>query len=1050
MSSQKAFTIYNAAAGAGKTYTLVKAYIITLLKGEFKDSYKNILAITFTNKAVAEMKTRVLENLVAISNPETPSKHKDLLKELVLEIGITESEIKQKANRILKSILHNYAGFDIVTIDTFTHRVIRTFAYDLGIPMNFEIEMDSETLIEEAVDAVVAKVGVDQELTKVIIDFAISKLEDDKSWDITTELNKIAKLLFSENDREHLNRLSNKTNQDFENLKTLLAKKNSENKSAIISESVAALELIKNNGLENSDFNRGSIPNHFIKLSEGETNVDFKAAWKQNIQEASFYTSKLDTYKKEQIDSIRNTIERTFLETKKKLSQIHLFENIVKNLTPLSILNAINKELIDIKKERRILLISEFNKIISEAIQDQPAPFIYERLGERYRDYFIDEFQDTSELQWNNLIPLIDNALSTETLTGKRGQLTIVGDAKQAIYRWRGGKAEQFINLSSDQNPFSIKEKQVLNLPKNYRSHKNIIEFNNDFFTFLSNDFSDQKHQELYRKGNQQQTNPKDNGYVNISFIEAKNAIDENEIYPQRVFEIIKELKEKRYGLDEICILVRRQKEGALIADFLTEKGLSIISSETLLINNAPEVVFIIDLLTWYVQPDNLMAKANMLHFLSDKLLIQDKHSFLQNVIFTDKNIFSSVLKNYGIDFNLNFLGVNSIYSSAEYIVKSFNLANSAPAYIQFFLDTIFSFSQKHAEGIIGFLNYWNSKKDKLSIVAPEGEEAIKIMTIHKAKGLEFPCVIYPYANIDIYRELEPKTWLSVDKEKYNGFEEVFINYNKSISDYDSRAEKIVVERQAKLELDTFNLLYVALTRAEQQLYIISKKELTSKGESNKNKFSGKLIHYLQYKNLWNPEQLEYGFGNADKPFSQVPHSESKSKNIRLSQFENSEQQYKISIVTNSSKLWDTSQGDAIEKGNLIHDLLSLIYTHNDINKVIADAYLEGRILLQDKEILYKELTKVIEHPELINYFKENNTILNEQEIIANGQLYRPDRIIITSEEYVVIIDYKTGVSSPSHKKQLIQYGEVLIRMGYKIDKKILVYIDKNIALKFI
>ncbi len=1044
------FTIYNAAAGAGKTYTLVKAYLITVLKGEFRDSYKNILAITFTNKAVAEMKTRVLENLVAISSTDTPIKYQGLLDELVLETKIPKEKLKLKAKRTLKSILHNYAAFDIVTIDTFTHRVLRTFAYDLGIPMNFEIEMDSDALIEEAVAGVVSKIGVDKELTKLIIDFALSKLDEDKSWDITLELNKVARLLFSENDREHLNKLSKKKIADFEAFKKLLIHNSKELSKAVVSESKSLLVTINENGLATEDFTRGSIPKHFQKLAAGETAVDFKPVWKQDITNATFYGAKLEEDKKSLIDKIRPEIEETFLTTKQQLVQIQLLKNIIKNLTPLSVLNTINQELIKIKKERRILLISEFNTIISNTIKDQPAPFIYERLGERYRDYFIDEFQDTSELQWNNLIPLIDNAVSTETLSGKRGQVTIVGDAKQAIYRWRGGKAEQFIDLSFDKNPFSVQEKQVLNLPRNYRSHEEIIKFNNNFFTFLSGEFSDENHRQLYLQGNQQKVNSKKDGYVNISFIDAANAEEENEIYPEKVLESIIELIEKGYRANDICIIVRKQKEGAVLADFLSEKGLSIISSETLLINNDPQVGFIIDLLSWFTYPEDFLAKANVLHFLIDRLNIQDKHSFLQKMMIAKKDLFLLELRQLGINFDFDQLALRPLYDAVEYIVSSFNLANVSPAYIQFFLDVVFAFTQKQTDGIIGFLSYWDDKKEKLSIVAPETEEAIKIMTIHKAKGLEFPCVIYPYANIDVYREIEPKTWLNVDKDVYSGFEEVFIDYNKNISEYGSFAQKIIQERQAQLELDTFNLLYVVLTRAREQLYIISKYELSKKGDSNPNKFSGKLIKYLQEKGDWIKDEKKYEFGNPLKPKETEVETEHKAKAIKLSRFDDVSKVYKVNIVTNSGKLWDTAQKDAIEKGNLIHELMASIYTYDDINRSIEDKFVRGEITFFEKDVLKDEIKNVVKHPKLFKYFSSENKVYNERDIIYNGRLFRPDRITIDKEGLTSIIDYKTGIYSDSHADQINEYGNILQEMGHVIENKILIYFDESVTLKYI
>ncbi len=1050
MEPNNAFTIYNAAAGAGKTYTLVKEYLITLLKGGFRDSYKNILAITFTNKAVAEMKTRVLENLVAISDPNTPSEYHDLLKDLVSETKIPEQKLKKRASKILKSILHNYAAFDIVTIDTFTHRVIRTFAHDLGIPMNFEIEMDTETLIEEAVDAVVAKIGLDTVLTKLIINFAISKLEDDKSWDITLELNKVARLLFSENDREHLNRISDKAISDFENVKKKLTQNITELQKQVILNAEQVLKLIESKGLEHTDFTRGWVPGHFQKLAQGETAIDFKAAWKQDVHNASFYGVKLDQHKKEQIDHIRPNIEEAFLKTKQQLIQIRFFKNCVKNLTPLSVLNAINQELLKIKKEKRILLISEFNSIISKSIQGQPAPFIYERLGERYRDYFIDEFQDTSELQWSNLIPLVDNAVATETLAGKRGKITIVGDAKQAIYRWRGGKPEQFIELSSDQNPFSVKQKLVFNLPRNYRSHEQIVKFNNSFFTFLSSDFSNEKHKELYLQGNSQEVNSKKEGYVEISFIKAKNIAEEHEIYPQKVYEIVLELQKKGYKPKDICIIVRKQKEGVAISDFLTEKGVSIISSETLLIKNSPEVAFIVDLMTWFIQPDNVLAKINMLHFLSKDIAKHARHSFLQKMIMTNRFEFELGLKSLGIDFSFDQLALKPFYDAIEYIIGCFNLAKTTPAYVQFFLDVIFMYSQKHTEGMIGFLSYWNDKKNKLSIVAPETEDAVRIMTIHKSKGLEFPCVIYPYANEDLYREIDPKTWLPVNKEEYLGFEEVFIDYNKNIEDYGAHAQKIVATRNAQLELDTINLQYVALTRAKEQLYVISKLDLTSKGQSNPNRFSGKLIAYLKDIGQWNQENNEYSFGNPLKPSVKKLEIKESEEILKLAHFDDSTKTYKVHIVTNSGKLWDTAQKNAIEKGNLIHDLMASVHTIEDVQRVIEEAYRRGEITVSEKETLTYEIQRVVNHPKLSKYFLKENKVYNERDIIFEGRFFRPDKIVIDKNNHTTIIDYKTGVYKDLHAQQIQKYTDILENIGYTVEEKILIYFNEDITLKYI
>ncbi len=1050
MKTNHSFTVYNAAAGAGKTYTLVKEYLIKLFTGTYKDNYKNILAITFTNKAVGEMKSRILENLKGISEPVISEKYQAIFNDIQKETGEDEIVLKNKATSILKSILHNYAAFDVVTIDTFTHRVIRTFAHDLGIPMNFEIEMDTDSLLQEAVDSLINKAGIDKDLTKIIIDFAFNKLDDDKSWDITLELNKTAKLLLSENERFFIQKLSGKTKQDFEKLKQKLKKTEVTSTAYIIDESKKILELLDSNGLQKGDFTRGSIPTHFKKLSEGELLTDFTAAWKQNIETTPFYNAKLENGKKESIDGIRNQIENTFLKTKEKLIEISFLKNIKKNLTPVSVLNEINKELEIIKKEKYILLISEFNSIISDAIKDQPAPFIYERLGERYKDYFIDEFQDTSELQWKNLIPLIDNAMGTESLDGKRGELVIVGDAKQAIYRWRGGKAEQFISLSNDEDPFVTQDKSVINLPRNYRSNAEIIKFNNDFFTFLSQDFSDITHKDIYKEGNCQEINFKENGYVNISLIEAETITEENEVYPQRVLEIILELQEKKYSLSDICILTRRQKEGIAVADYLTENGIAIVSSETLLINNSKEVQFIIDILKLSLKPDDLLLRITILYYLIGAYNIQDKAGFLDKNVKNTVEEFQLYLESLDIIFDLNQLFILPLYESVEYIIRAFKLTQEVSAYIQFFLDVIYDFTQKNAEGIIGFLTYWERKKDKLSIVAPKGKEAVQIMTIHKSKGLEFPCVIYPYANVDIYRELEPKTWYPIEEDVYEGFDEVFINYSKSIAEYGVIGERLVQLRQSQLELDAINVLYVALTRAEEQLYIISKLDLNAKGESNTNKFSGKFINYLKYKGIWEEDVREYSFGNKEIINKNRIESENK-ETLTLESFINTpKEKHNVNIITNTGKLWNTTQQVAVEKGILLHDLLAEIKTEKELDFVLCKAHKEGIISETQEKELTKEIYNIINNKELNQYYQDTNQILNERDILSNGKIYRPDRVVIDQNNIATVIDYKTGLYDSYHEEQVYEYGALLEKLGYQMGKRILIYINEDIKIKYI
>ena len=1045
--------IYNAAAGAGKTYTLVKDYIILLLQTPANDGYKYILAITFTNKAVAEMKTRVLHTLVDLSKMSIKEKENNnsLISAIRSETGLSFDYIKQKADKIVKSILHNYASFDIVTIDTFTHRVLRTFSKDLGISSNFEIEMDVDLLIHEAVDRVVDKIGVEPELTNAIIEFALTKLDEDKSWDVSIELRNIGDLLKSEQQRKSLLKIEDKSLKDFKvldvNLKTKIGQIK-ENIKKLATEIIAVFEL---NSLKEADFMRGSIPKHFKKLIGGDTRFDTTTGWKQNITGAAFYSKATSKDTKETIDRLRPKIEEAFAQTQDLLANLEFYVNVKKNLIPLSILKTIHRELNLIKKERNLVLISEFNTTITDTIKDQPAPFIYERLGEKYRDYFIDEFQDTSVLQWQNLVPLIDNAVSTEDSNGKKGRVTLVGDVKQAIYRWRGGDAEQFINLSTAANPFANPTKEVANLPKNYRSYSEIINFNNKFFSGLANDFMNLEYKRLYKEGNQQEYNQKKGGFISIQFIEANSIEEEAALYAEKTYLIIQDLLEQQYDFKDICILVRKQKEGTAVASYLTDKGLPITSSETLLLKNDPNITGLVAMLQWIIDEDNLIAKIDFLYFLSTILKIHEKHFFLEKLrSLSPKEITLKLFKDHQLNIDFEQMMSLSLYEALEYGISVLKLAFETPAYLQSFLNEAFNFSQKKESGKAGFLDFWEQKKDKLSISVPEGYNAVQIMTIHKSKGLEFPCVIYPFANTDIYRELQPTLWIPVKSSIFESFTEVFIDFKKNLAYVNTDYKEIIEEYRSKLELDAFNLLYVALTRAEKQLYILSKLDISAKGALKDSRISGKLIKYLQDQNIWSPDQKEFTFG-VKRGKSEEMFIENEVQQLQLEAFPTKAETYQLQISTQNGMIRDLKQEQAISFGTLMHHLLAEIYTPGDISCTIEKFRTAGLLSNEKSNHIANKINELVRHPQLSAYYAEGLTIFIEREFIFKGKLYRPDRVVINKKrQEAIIIDYKTGAKSKHNESQINTYAEVITDYGFEVVKNILIYLTDPIEIQYV
>ena len=959
------FQVYNASAGSGKTFTLVKEYLKVLLNSKDLFRFQKVLAITFTNKAAAEMKARVLSNLEVFSDGE----ENDLFHAIQKEISIDKATIQERSKRILAIILQNYAAFSITTIDSFTHKIIKSFAFDLGLSLNFEVEMDAVSLLNESVDVLISKIGTDQKLTKLLIDYTLEKTDDDKSWDISKDLNEFSKILLSEEDTIHFRGLANKTITDFTALKKKLNKQQIALKKQVSQTGESLLSLLSNAGLETKDFTRGTVPKFFADVAQKEFNFEFikrSEVIEKAIDNNQYYTKKTTQEKIALIEGVVPQIVTSFEKTKELFKQFLLNKLALKSLTPLAVLNHINLELTHIKEENNIRLNAEFNQLISDHVKEQPAPFIYERIGQKYLYYFIDEMQDTSVLQWQNLIPLIANALAQE-----HSNLLLVGDGKQAIYRWRGGKAEQFIDLGTSgdasENPFQVL-KEIKELTTNYRSYSEVIGFNNLFFQHTAHFLQNEDYKKLFIDGNKQLTTDKKGGYVALSFLEKEK---ENEVdalkYPKKVLEIIQQLDPK-FSLSEVCVLVRKKDHGVAIANYLSENGIAIVSSETLLLSSSSKVNFIINFLQTIQHPNDKEALLDCLYFLhSHSKIQQEKHQFISDFIRLEQQQFFSELNLHGLFFDLSKFHQKPFYEKVEEIIRSFQLIHASDAYVQFFLDIVLE-QQRKGTSIQEFLDFWEDKKEILSIVAPAAKNAVQVMTIHKSKGLEFPVVIFPY-DLNIYKQINPKAWLDELPEIFHGFPELLVDYSKSLSYINDRGLHIFNAHREAQELDNFNLLYVALTRSVEQLYIITAHNLKSDGLENTNFYSGVFIHYLKAKNLWQEGVFEYSFGEKKKmSSSQEKRQETETQQEFIS---TSLDEHNILMLANSSKLWDTAQGKAIDFGNLIHEMMSKVITENDIEKVVKQYIQYGFISKVDAVEIEKTIFKIATHKKLVSFFRE-------------------------------------------------------------------------------
>ncbi len=1039
------FSIYDASAGSGKTYALVKEYLKIILVAPKNDAYRNILAITFTNKAVHEMKSRIVDNLSEFAKDEPSQKAQDLMQDLAAETQLSIIQIKTKSRQIIKHIIHNYAAFDISTIDKFTHKVIRAFAHDLGLPMTFEVTLDTENLLIEAVDAIIAQAGEDETLTKLLIDFTMEKTDDDKSWDISREILETGRLVLNENNRNEITHFQDKSISEFVEIKKKLAEacKVLEKENTEFAEN--ALQLIEKNGIDQKSFSGGYFPKHLQSIQEGKFNPKNKTYHESE-------DIKINKTAKDSaiIENIIPELLQILGTVYKNFEKRDFYKAFLKNITPLSLLNTVSNELAKIQEEQNVLSISEFNAIIHREIQNQPAPFIYERLGERYRHFFIDEFQDTSEMQWQNLVPLIDNATSSE-IDGEKGTLMIVGDPKQSIYRWRGGKAEQFIELSKDHNPFNNPEKYLVHLDKNYRSYSQIIEFNNTFFQLISNEFEQADYKDLYQNHSRQKSNDKEGGYVNISFIpkieeseDGEETMSKTELYLLATLNTIQKVKQQGFEYKDIVILTRKRSHGIEVANYLTEQGIPLLSSETLMIQNATEVRFVIHLLKYLKNSSDLEAKAHFLHYVAEK--IQDQlpvHDFIAQGISQKKEAdFESWLTTFDISLSFQDIRKKSLYESVELIVSKFLNQQNGNAYIQYFLDIVLERDVRNQAGISDFLNYWDKNAEKFSIPSPEGKNAVRIMTIHKSKGLEFPVVIIPFADEDYSRSPKDKLWIDAEVDDF-GLPKVLVDNSKSVEGFGEAAKSVYVQKSQEELLDNINVLYVALTRAEEQLYVISQSLQPNKEGEYPNNMASFFIKYIIHKGEFEGDKLEYEFGNSAKLSSESE----KTDDVKLIQSVGEVLDPKnIKIAQRESVMWGTHQQEAIEYGNVVHEILSFVKIKSDVDLAITKAVESGLIIISQKNMVFDTVYEIVNHPELSTYFEEGNQVLNEQTIIQKeGKTIKPDRMVLLKNKDVYLLDYKTGTHNSKYQLQLENYQEAIELMGYKVTKKSLVYIGEQI-----
>ena len=1029
------FKVYKSSAGSGKTYTLVREYLKLCLKSNSSNSYKTILAMTFTNKAANEMKERVIEALYSLSVDKNHEAFDEgYLNEIVNHTELKKEIIQARSKAMLNNMLHNFSDLGICTLDKFTHRIVRTFAKDLKIPVDFNVEIDESSLLGQTIDLLVDQIGQNEEVTTILKSLNQWKTEEGKDFKVEKDLLDFSRTINQESTQYFIKKLRKFSAEKLVDIQQDFIKK----RKGIISEikelANNTIQLIDVNGIIHNSFNRSFYPSFFKRFSEGipkdKKQLTPSDTYFKNINENLWYAKSKPDNIKDAIDSIIPELTERSEKFLELINQFIITDLISKHIHSIALLSKIDGILNQIREDEGLLLISDFNRKISGIIKSEPVPFIYERLGEKYEHFLLDEFQDNSVAQWHNILPLVTNSLA------KGGFNLIVGDGKQSIYRWRNGEVEQFMELpkiyQKNNNPIledyeSELERYYENNPldTNYRSSKNVIDFNNWFFKSFSGYLSE-RYQAIYETVEQKVHHIDKNGYVNVTFFEKQENDENNEYYFDRIIKDINNALSRNYHLKDIAILVRQNKVGTLIADHLTKNNINVVSNESLKLGNNIYLKLITAYFNAKLNPNEKLFKFEILWYVC-QLNELDINKLVKDFMTKEGYNLTIDIDTFFIANNLHFsLDKKNLMDFTLDLIDGFGLPINNN-YIQFYLECIHNFSQKNGNSLNQFMHYWNTKGKNLSVKTSDNENAVKILTIHKSKGLQFPVVIMP-CNWKI-KKGNDNIWTDIDEEDTD-LNVAYLPVNNLI-ERTKYGELFQVEEDKSL-LDQINLLYVAYTRAENELYIYSKhnakggqieKLIKETCESNEAYNSDKFCLEFGEKEMQNKIELTYNSTLLNE--------------VKLAKTSNLSFSYQAPLV------WKTSSPkEHTEYGNLLHSALAKINYKANIDNVVQFVYNDLSISNNLKKRIKNDIDRLFKIKQFSSFFTEEFKVKVETEIIDNkGFIHIPDRIIFNDKK-TIVIDYKTGTERKKYKKQVLEYGKLLSEMGYKNIDLYLIYTE--------
>ncbi|GAB3432619.1 UvrD-helicase domain-containing protein [Niabella aquatica] len=1058
---QKPVKILQASAGSGKTFSLAAQYLILLFSGENK--YREILAVTFTNKATEEMKTRILEVLAGLAkgSEQAKSYRQIILKEYP---QLNNESLQQQADAIYRKILHDYSRFSVSTIDGFVQKVIRGFAFELGLSADYALELNIEKVKDDLLERLDESLSHNRYILDWIIQLALEKIKENKSWNYKNELRNIISEIFKESFQLFEDSLAQLTPDELNELFKAYAKNTRQQikhyEDAIESQVAKAAAIFDRYQLDKS---------HFVNGSRN---------WLWKLQTLNDH----DDTKTDKIFALIDTPDLWFKEGKGAVSLYNELNPILKkiksfreehiggyklalafnqNLYYLRLMQEVAVLLAQYRNENGNLLISDAQKLvtgITDDAGDNPS-FIWEKVGNKYRHFLFDEFQDTSTQQWKSFRSILVNALASAT--GRQTDHLIVGDVKQSIYRWRSGDW----NILHRQVKQDVQEEQVAeeSLEENYRSTKNIIAFNNLLYreipTLLQTEINNALNaqpaatqqwwkekkldtiiSDVYSGSFQKNAaSTRDGGKIKVQRLGG-----DGQRYTEKQFKedalhgataaITDLLEHYHYQYKDIAVLVRSNYEAGLCVNRLMQQNIPVLSGDALLIANNPAIDLIINTLKVFtgLNEQTALYKANCIALYHT---IHKKGGHGQDLI------------EPGLYFELNNKSLSRLSDAlppalcanwqswlqlplAELVETLFEcyrltaLTQHIP-YLMAFRDLVNKATKAGEKGIIAFLEWWEEEGTVQTLPSPEGANAVQIITIHKSKGLAFRAVLVPFCNWDIKTKANTIFWVPATGSPYHQVGTIPLKFNESLAR--STAAKAYFEELLYGNMDSLNMLYVATTRAKDFLYLAT---MGKKDEGKIATIGDTLNAVIKEHDATFAESGIYESGEivclkepgVDRTTFRLNRYPTSGRLSKL--YETSEEKHIIHLL-NMEK--------SGRKGSLAHEILANASGEKEADRYLDKLLLDGTIKKEELPGLKQAVMDVLNDPQIISLFTEAQQHIVEKNIIdIHGKIQRPDRIIIARHR-VVLLDYKFTLEQHiSHREQILRYKDLLEQMGLK------------------